>query len=68
MIGSGFIYGVAGLMFAAFAILSATDRANAKRFGTAAFYAVLAISFLFGGKLGDVGNGILVLTLVAIAG
>ncbi|MES3081452.1 DUF979 domain-containing protein [Sphingomonas faeni] len=68
MIGTGFIYGVAGLMFAAFAVLSATDRTNPKRFGNAAFYAVLAISFLLGGKLGDVGNGVLVLALVAIAG
>lgn len=68
MIGTGFIYGVAGLMFAAFAILSATDRTNPKRFGNAAFYAVLAISFLLGGRLGDIGNGVLVLALVAIAG
>ena len=68
MIGTGFIYGVAGLTFAAFAVLSATDRSNAKRFGNAAFYAVLAMSFLFGGRIGDVGNGVLVLALVAIAG
>jgi uncharacterized membrane protein len=68
MIGTGFIYGVAGLMFAAFAILSATDRTNPKRFGNAAFYAVLAVSFLLGGRLGDIGNGVLVLALVAIAG
>ncbi len=68
MIGTRFIYGVAGLMFAAFALLSASDRANPKRFGNAAFYAVLAISFLLGEKLGDVGNGVLVLGLVAIAG
>ena len=68
MIGTGFIYGVAGLMFAVFAVLSATDRTNPKRFGNAAFYAVLAISFLLGEKLGDVGNGILVLALVVIAG
>ncbi len=68
MIGTGFIYGVASLMFAAFAILSATDRTNPKRFGNAAFYAVLAISFAFGNRIGDVGNGILVLIVVAIAG
>ncbi len=68
MIGTGFIYGIAGLMFAAFAVLSATDRTKPKRFGNAAFYAALAISFLLGEKLGDVGNGILVLALVAIAG
>ncbi|RXD05919.1 DUF979 domain-containing protein [Sphingomonas sp. UV9] len=68
MIGTGFIYGVAGAMFAAFAILSAIDRTNPKRLGNAAFYAVLAISFLLGGRLGDIGNGVLVLALVAIAG
>ena len=48
MIGTGFIYGIAGLMFAAFAILSATDRANPKRFGNASFYAVLAIMSVSG--------------------
>ena len=68
MIGTGFIYGVAGLTFAAFAVLSATDRGNAKRFGNAAFYALLATSFLMGDRIGNIGNGILVLGLVAIAG
>ena len=68
MIGTTFIYTVAGLMFAAFALLSAADRSNAKRFGNAGFYALLAVSFVFGDRIGDIGNGILVLGLVAIAG
>jgi uncharacterized membrane protein len=68
MIGTNFIYSVAGLMFAAFAWLSATDRGNARRFGSAGFYALLAVSFMFGDRIGDIGNGVLVLGLVAIAG
>jgi len=68
MIGTNFIYSVAGLMFWAFAALSAADRANPKRFGNAGFYALLGVSFLFGDRIGDTGNGVLVLGLVAIAG
>jgi uncharacterized membrane protein len=68
VIGAGFIYALAGFVFAAFALLSAADRGNRKRFGNAAFYALLSASFLFGDRLGDIGNGILVLGLVAIAG
>ena len=68
MIGTNFIYTVAGLMFAGFAWLSATDRGNTKRFGNAGFYALLSVSFLLGDRIGDLGNGVLVLGLVAIAG
>lgn len=68
MIGSTFLYVIPGLVFAAFALLSATDRANPKRWGNAGFYALLSLSFLAGDRLGDIGNGVLVLGLVAIAG
>lgn len=68
MIGLSFIYTVAGLTFLAFAVLSAADAAHPKRFGNAAFYTLIALSFLAGDRLGDVGNGVLVLALVAIAG
>ncbi len=68
MIGTSFIYTVAGLMFAAFGVLSASDRGNPKRFGNAGFYALLSLSFLFGDRIGDLGNGVLVLGIVAIAG
>lgn len=68
MIGLPALYTLAGAMFAAFALLSAADRTNAKRFGNAAFWALLAASFLAGDRIGDLGNGALVLALVALAG
>jgi Predicted membrane protein len=68
MITLSLVYLLAGLVFAAFAVLSATDRANAKRFGNALFWGLVAVSFLFGDRLGDVGNGVLVLGLALIAG
>ena len=68
MIGLSVVYVVAGVVFSAFAILSALDRNNRKRFGNAAFWALVATSFLAGDRLGDVGNGIVVLGLAAIAG
>ncbi|WP_309752301.1 DUF979 domain-containing protein [Novosphingobium sp.] len=68
MIGLPQIYLLAGLVFAAFAGLSVRDRSNPKRYSTAAFWALLALSMLAGDRLGDLGNGLLVLALVAIAG
>lgn len=68
MIGLPFVYTLAGLLFAAFAGLSAVDRSNPKRFGNAAFWGLMAVSFLAGDRLGDLGNGVLVLGLVALAG
>jgi uncharacterized membrane protein len=68
MIGLEFGYAVAGAVFAAYALLSATDRANPKRWGNAAFWGLLAVSFWAGDLLGDIGNGLLVLGLVLIAG
>ncbi len=68
MIGLPFVYTIAGLMFAAFAGLSAVDRSNRKRVGNAAFWGLMAVSFLAGDALGDLGNGLLVLGLVALAG
>ena len=68
MIKLGFVYVLAGLMYAAFAIYSAADRANRKRFGNAAFWGLVAVSFLAGDRLGDLGNGVLVLGLALIAG
>jgi uncharacterized membrane protein len=55
-------------MFAAFALLSALDRANPKRFGNAAFWGLMAASLLGGDYLGDFGNGLLVLGLAGLAG
>lgn len=68
MIKLGAVYVLAGLVFAAFAVLSAMDRSNRKRFGNAAFWGLVAASFLAGDYLGDLGNGVLVLGLALIAG
>jgi uncharacterized membrane protein len=62
------VYVLAGLVFAAFAVLSAADRNNRKRFGNAAFWGLVSTSFLAGDRLGDLGNGVLVLGLALIAG
>jgi uncharacterized membrane protein len=63
MIGLGFVYLVAGSFFAACALLGVADR----RFANALFHALLATSFLAGDRIGDLGNGALVLALVATA-
>jgi uncharacterized membrane protein len=82
MITLEYAYVLAGLMFAAFAALSARDRENPKRAGNTAFWGLLAVCFLFGSRIagfdrtatilgapaGDVANGVLVLALVALAG
>ncbi|MEQ1498896.1 MAG: DUF979 domain-containing protein [Novosphingobium sp.] len=68
MIGLAQIYQIAGVFFAAFALLSALDPSNPKCYSTAAFWALLALSMLGGDRLGDLGNGFLVLALVVLAG
>lgn len=64
MIGLPALYALAGLLFAAYALLSLRSR----RWGNAAFWALLAASFLGGDRFGDFGNGLLVLALVVLAG
>ena len=68
MIGLPVDYSLAGLVFGAFAVLSALDRTNSKRFGNGLFWGLVAVSFLAGDRLGDLGNGGLVLGLALIAG
>ncbi|MEH3036458.1 MAG: DUF979 domain-containing protein [Sphingomonas adhaesiva] len=63
MIGLGFVYLVAGAFFAGCAVLGIVDR----RWANALFHALLALSFFAGDRIGDVGNGVLVLALVATA-
>jgi uncharacterized membrane protein len=66
VIGLEQVYWLAGAMFAGIAARSLGDRANRRRFGNAAFWGLLAVSFLFGSELGDLANGILVLALTVI--
>ena len=68
MITLEWLYILAGIVFAIWAMLSARDASNGKRWGNAAFWGLLSGSFFFGGQLSDFGNGILVLVLVGIAG
>ena len=68
MITLTWLYALAGAMFAAFALLSALDRANRKRLGNAAFWGLMALSLLGGDYIGDFGNGLLVLGLAGLAG
>jgi uncharacterized membrane protein len=68
MITLQWLYTLVGLMFAAYALLSALDAGNAKRFGNAAFWGLMALSLLAGDYLTDFGNGLLVLGVAALAG
>jgi uncharacterized membrane protein len=68
VIGIGPVYGLAGLLFGAVAVMSARDRSNRRRWMNAGFWALFAVSFLFGDRLPDFGNGVLVLAMVGIAG
>ena len=68
MIDLHWLYVLAGAVFAGFAIGSARDSSNKKRLGNATFWGLVAVSFWFGDFLGDIGNGVLVLALVGIAG
>lgn len=64
MITYEWLYVLAGGAFAVWAALSAKDG----RWGNAAFWALLAASFLLGSHLSDLANGVLVLAMVGIAG
>lgn len=62
------VYVVGGLFFAAVSILSLLDKSNARRAMNFLFWGLLATSFLAGSFLGDLGNGVLALGLVAAGG
>ena len=68
MITTEWLFVLLGFMFGAFALLSALDVSNAKRYGNAAFWGLMAVSLLAGSYLGDFINGLLVLGLAALAG
>ncbi len=68
MITLDFIYLLAGLVFAAWAVLSAMDDANPRRWINAGFWGLLAFSFTFGDRLTDFANGLLVIALVILGG
>jgi uncharacterized membrane protein len=67
MITIQYVFYLVGALFGAWALLSAFDRTNPKRFGNAAFWGLMALSLIAGHRLGDVANGFLVLGLAALA-
>ena len=67
MIGLPALYTLAGIVFAGWALASLLDRQHPKRARAAAFWGLIAMSFLAGDALGDLANGVLVLALVALA-
>ena len=62
------VYVFAGLVFGGFAVLSARDRGNPRRFGNAAFWGMFAASFLLGSHLTNAENGFLALALAILGG
>ena len=68
MIGLGFVYAVAGSLFLLVAIDGIARGAGWRGRGRAAFWGLLATSMFLGDWLGDLGNGVLVLALVILAG
>lgn len=67
MITLDHVYVVGGIFFAAIAILSLLDRANRRGLMNALFWGLLAVSFLAGQFIGDLGNGVLALGLAGLA-
>ena len=68
MITLTWVYILAGGAFGAFALVNLADKSNPRRVGNAAFWGLMAASMWAGDWLGNFGNGLLVLALVAIAG
>src|SRR4028119_1078587 len=58
MITTQHVFYLIGAMFAAYALLSLTDRTNSKRLGNAAFWGLLAVSLVAGSWIGDVASGL----------
>jgi uncharacterized membrane protein len=65
MITLQWVYGLAGAVFAAFALLGLRD-GEPRRFRNGAFWGLMAASMWGGDRFGDFGNGLLVLALVGI--
>lgn len=67
MIGLPHVYLVGGAFFAAAAWFSWRDASNRHRRRAAVFWGLLAISFVAGDRIGDLGNGVLALGLAVLA-
>lgn len=63
-----FIYALLGLMFAATALINLRDRGNPKRFKSALFWGLYAVTFLFGTWLPPFLTGCLAIAMALTAG
>lgn len=61
------VYLLTGLMFACFALSHARDRGNPSRWRNVGFWGLYALVFAAGSYLSDLGNGVIVLVLAALA-
>jgi uncharacterized membrane protein len=68
MIGLDLVFTLAGILFAAFALLNLVDRSSSKRYGSAIFWGCYAVTLLFGSRVGHFANGCLVVVLSIIGG
>jgi uncharacterized membrane protein len=62
------VYILLGLFFAAYAVLEVLDAKKPRRIASAAFWGLLAGSFLFGSHFSPLVNGIVALGLILLAG
>ncbi len=68
MIGPGLAYACLGLLYAAVALLAVGERSDGARWRRGLFWGLFALSLLFGDRLGDFANGLLLLALAAVSG
>ncbi|WJF92063.1 DUF979 domain-containing protein [Paraburkholderia bonniea] len=68
MITLEWLYLIAGLMFAAFALFNLADRSRSRRGASFLFWGIYAATFLFGGVLPHFVTGCMALALALIAG
>jgi len=68
MIALAQVYILAGAMFLGFATVTLIYRRDRRRFGNAALWALLGVSFLLGDWIGDSANGVLAVAIVAVGG
>jgi len=62
------VYWICGLFLMVFAVFSALDKANRKRFGNAAFWLLFAFTFAFGSYLSYAVTGLLVVIMTIVGG
>ncbi len=67
MIGLPQLYALAGLVFAGWAMATLRDPHHPKRALGFGFWGLMALEFLAGDAIGDLGNGLILLALVALA-